>query len=509
MSDNKKIAKNTGFLYVRMFLIMAVTLYMSRVVLDKLGADDYGLYNVVGGVVGLLGFLNGTLSTSSMRFLTYELGVGNFYKLKLTFNTTFYIHLALSFIVLLLLDSIGLWFFYNKLIIPAERLNICFWVYQISIITTIVSITQVPYTSMIMARERMDLYAYVSIYEALAKLLVTYLISISPYDRMLVYAILLAFVQISVASFYRIYCTNKFVECKLAMIFDSQIFKKIMGFSGWNLTAHISEILRCQGIIVLINMFFQPAIVAAQAIANQISSAMMQFVNNVRTAVNPQVIKLYASGNYEASQRLTLKSSLYVFDLLMVLGLPLILLMDPILNLWLKEVPPYTVVFAQFIVASQIIGNYSASFYIPMVAAGKIKKNSIASVIVDFGSFALLYIILKMGFDVMWVQYMGIFTIIVFAFFIKPYILYKDVDYKIKDMVKCYFDSAKVAVFSCAISVPIKLALDNSLLSNVIVLIVSILSVIISSLLFMESDDRNKGMVFLRKKIKNNGNENL
>ena len=336
MSDNKRIIKNTGFLYIRMFLIMIVTLYMSRVVLDKLGATDYGLYNVVGGVVGFLGFLNGTLSTSSMRFLTYELGAGNFNRLKTTFNTTFYIHLFLSIVVFLLLNTVGLWFFYNKLVIPDNRLDVCFWVYQISILTTMVSITQVPYTSVIMAHEKMDLYAYVSVFETLAKLAVTYLISVTPFDRMLTYAILLAVIQISVALFYRIYGSRKFSECHLALLFDKSLFKRIMGFSGWNLTAHVSEILRHQGIIILMNLFFQPFVVAAQAIANQVSSAMMLFVNNVRTAVNPQVIKLYAAEDYEGSKRLTLKSSLYIFDLLMVLGLPLIFLIEPILHLWLN-----------------------------------------------------------------------------------------------------------------------------------------------------------------------------
>ena len=501
MSDNKRIIKNTGFLYIRMFLIMIVTLYMSRVVLDKFGATDYGLYNVVGGVVGFLGFLNGTLSTSSMRFLTYELGAGNFHRLKTTFNTTFYIHLFLSIVVFLLLNTVGLWFFYNKLVIPDNRLDVCFWVYQISILTTMVSITQVPYTSVIMAHEKMDLYAYVSVFEALAKLVVTYLISVTPFDRMLTYAILLAVIQISVALFYRIYGSRKFSECHLALLFDKSLFKRIMGFSGWNLTAHVSEILRHQGIVILMNLFFQPFVVAAQAIANQVSSAMMLFVNNVRTAVNPQVIKLYAAEDYDGSKRLTLKSSLYIFDLLMVLGLPLILLMEPILHLWLKEVPPYTVLFAQYIVAGQILGNYGASLYIPMVAAGKVKKNSIASVIVGFGGFGLLYLILRIGGDVMWVQYMNIFTIVIFSAFIKPYILYKDVDYKIKEMAENYIECIMVAVVSVAIASPVRILLDDTLLNDIIILFTSIGSVIFASLLFMDKDDRKKGFAFVKNRI--------
>lgn len=504
-SDNKRIAKNTAFLYIRMFIIMAVQLYTSRVVLDKLGADDYGLYNVVGGVVGLLSFLTGTLSIGTSRFITYELGAGDAKKLRSTFVTSFYTHLALSALIVFLLETIGLWFFYNHLVIPSERLDAAFWVYQISIFTSVVAITQVPYTSAIMAHEKMDIYAYLSIFEAVAKLLVVYLLVIAPYDKMLFYAILIAIVQILLASFYRFFCIRKFQECKLNLTFDKSIFRKLMGFSGWNITANIAEVLRAQGVIVLINMFFQPAIVAAQAIGNQITNAMMQFINNIRTAVNPQVIKLYASGDYEGSKRLTLKSSLYVFDLLLLLGLPFILLMEPILDLWLKEVPPYTVVFSQCIVASQIIGNFSASFYIPMMAANKIKKNSIAAVVFGFSNFIILYIILKIGGSVMWVQYIYILNSILWSYFIKPYILYKDIDYNIPEMAKCIIATFKVGILSCIIAIPVRLLMDNSIIGCVVILCVTILAVLLSSYIFMYKEDKNKAMFFVINKIRKRG----
>ena len=481
---------------------MAVQLYTSRVVLDKLGADDYGLYNVVGGVVGLLSFLTGTLSIGTSRFITYELGAGDAKKLKSTFVTSFYTHLALSGIIVILLETIGLWFFYNHLVIPSDRLDAAFWVYQISILTTIVAITQVPYTSAIMAHEKMDIYAYLSIFEAVAKLFVVYLLAIAPYDKMLFYAVLIAIVQIMLASFYRFFCVRKFQECRLNFSFDKSIFKKLMGFSGWNITANIAEVLKAQGVIVLINMFFQPAIVAAQAIGNQITNAMMQFINNIRTAVNPQIIKLYASGDYEGSKRLTLKSSLYVFDLLLLLGLPFILLMEPILNLWLKEVPPYTVVFAQCIVASQIIGNFSASFYTPMLAANKIKKNSIAAVIFSFSNFIILYLIFKLGGDVMWVQYVYIFNSALWSYFIKPYILYKDIDYKIAEMVNCILFTFKVGLLSCLIAIPARLLLNNSIIECILLFMITIVAVIISSYIFMYKEDRRKATSFIYNKIK-------
>lgn len=486
-----------------MFIIMAVQLYTSRVVLDKLGADDYGLYNVVGGVVGLLSFLTGTLSIGTSRFITYELGAGDAKKLKSTFVTSFYTHLALSGIIVILLETIGLWFFYNHLVIPSDRLDAAFWVYQISILTTIVAITQVPYTSAIMAHEKMDIYAYLSIFEAVAKLLVVYLLAIAPYDKMLFYAVLIAIVQILLASFYRFFCVSKFQECRLNFSFDNSIFKKLMGFSGWNITANIAEVLKAQGVIVLINMFFQPAIVAAQAIGNHITNAMMQFINNIRTAVNPQIIKLYASGDYEGSKRLTLKSSLYVFDLLLLLGLPFILLMEPILNLWLKEVPPYTVVFAQCIVASQIIGNFSASFYTPMLAANKIKKNSIAAVIFSFSNFIILYLIFKLGGDVMWVQYIYILNSVLWSYLIKPFILYKDINYNIPEMAKCILATFKVGFLSCIIAIPTRYFLDNSIIECILLFLITIVAVIISSYTFMYKEDRQKVITFLLNKFKN------
>lgn len=503
MSDSKTIAKNTGFLYVRMFVIMAVQLYMSRVVLDKLGADDYGLYNVVGGVVGLLSFLTGTLSIGTSRFITFELGTGDSQKLRRTFVTSFYTHVALSIVIVILLESAGLWFFYNHLIIPANRIDAAFWVYQISILTTVFAITQVPYTSAIMAHEKMGIYAYLSIFEAVAKLLVVYLLAVSPFDKMLVYALLIAIVQILLSLFYCIFCVIKFNECRINLTFDKLIFIKIVRFSGWNITANIAEVLRVQGVIVLINMFFQPAIVAAQAIGNQITSAMMQFVNNIRTAVNPQIIKLYASGDYEGSKRLTLKSSLYVFDLLLLIGLPFILLMEPILNLWLKDVPPYTVIFSQYIVASQIIGNFSVSFYTPMMAANKVKKNSIAAVAVTFSSFIILYIILYFGGSVMWIQYVLLLNSALWSYFIKPYILYKDIDYNIPEIANCILCTFKVGLLSCIIAIPARLFLDNSFIECILLFMITIVAVIISSYIFMFKEDRQKAIAFLMKKIKN------
>lgn len=486
MADNKRIAKNTIFLYFRMILIMGVSLFTSRVILDKLGVVDYGLYNVVGGVVGMLSFLNGTLSNGTSRFLTYELGADNKEKLQKTFSTAFYTHLLLSVIILLIMETGGMWFLYNKLVIPPDRLMACVWVFQLSILTTVIAITQVPYTAVIMAHEHMKIYAYVSIFEAVAKLLVCYLLAVADFDKLTFYAALVAIVQLLVAFYYRFYCSRHFAESHLRWIFDKGILRSLMGFSGWNILANITETLKLQGVIVLINMFFTPAIVAAQAIANQVTNAMMQFVNNFRTAINPQIIKLYASGDKDASKRLTLSTTVYCFDLVLLLGLPALFVMDELLHLWLVEVPDYAVIFSQWIIVCQIVGTFNAAFYIPMMAANKIKKNSMAAVYFGIGQFVVLYFLLKLGCGVMWVQYLQLLTMIIFSLLVKPYILYKDIDYTLKELFLCYWKCVKVLILSLACSVPISVFLGDKLMDIILKVVTIGICVLFSSYIFMD-----------------------
>ena len=501
-ANNKRIAKNTMFLYFRMILIMGVTLYTSRVVLDKLGVDDYGLYNVVGGVVGMLSFLNGTLSNGTSRFLTYELGTGNQSRLQDTFSTAFYVHLFLAIIILIVMETGGMWFLYNKLVIPPDRLTACVWVFQLSILTTLVAITQVPYTATIMAHEHMSVYAYISIFEAVAKLTVCYLLSIASSDRLIAYAVLITIVQFLVAMLYRIYCIRHFSESHLHKIFNKEIFKGMMGFSGWNVMANLSETLKLQGVLILINMFFAPVVAAAQAVANQVSTAMMQFVNNFRTAINPQIIKLYAAGNKDSSKRLTLQTTVYCFDLTLMLGLPAIVMMDWLMGIWLVEVPAYAVVFTQWIIVYNIISTFSAAFYIPMMAANKMRSNSIAAVVFGIGQFVVLYFLLKLGFGPMWVQYMGLMTVVIFSLFVKPFILYREVDYSFKELLACYWNCVKVLLLAGSIILPFLHLLGDGTFAAITKGIVSFGAVGFASYIFLEKQVKEKLYSFVLKKYK-------
>jgi O-antigen/teichoic acid export membrane protein len=287
------------------------------------------------------------------------------------------------------------------------------------------------------------------------------------------------------------------------MVFDKTVLKSMMGFSGWNILANISNMLGHQGTLVLINMFFTPVVVAAQAIAGQVSGAMMQFVNNFRTAINPQVIKLYAAGEKDASKKLTLETTIYCFDLILMLGLPAIIVMNKLMSVWLVEVPQYAVLFTQWIIVRQIIGTFSASFYIPMMAANKMKTNSMAAVYLGMGEFVLLYIAFKLGCGPMWIQYLGIFVTIGFSLIVKPWVLIREIDYSLKEICRCYWSCTKVLALSLLVSLIPAYYLDDSLLFSVLKALIAGMAVVIASYIFMEKQSKEKLMLFLKNKISN------
>lgn len=502
-ANKKRIAKNTLMLYVRMILVMGVSLFTQRVVLDKLGASDYGIYGSVAGVVAMLGFLNGTLSTGTSRFLTFEIGRGNFERLKNIFSTAFYSHLILAAIVSVLLLTGGIWFVQNKLIIPDDRMVAAVWVLVISVFTTFVSITQVPYTSVIIARENMSIYAYVGLFEAFAKLAIAYLISVTHWDRLIFYAVLLAIVQILVALVYRFFCVRTYSESHLTKNFDKPIFKEMLGFSSWSLIANVSHILGTQGLTVVMNMFFSPVVIAAQTIGNQISHAIAQFRNNFSTAVNPQVIKLYSQEQYAESRKLNLETSVYIYDLMLLLCLPIIVLMEPILNLWLVDVPQYAVIFSQYTLACQLTGVYNTTLYTPMTASGRLKENSYASVFVTILGVVGLYFMFKAGWNVMWVQYMALFQSVVYAFIVKPAILCKYVpDYTWKEIMLCTWQMIKVSIVPVFIAIAIyKYIPSNNIGIMILNCAIIMVSVCVSSLAFMDKNMRAKLIRLIKQRI--------
>ena len=500
--DSKRIAKNTIFLYARLLLVLGVSLYTSRVILDKLGVDDYGLYNVVYSVIGLLSFLNGTLSSGTSRFITFALGKKDNENLKYTFSTALCTHYFLAALIFVIAETVGVWYVYNVMVCPPERFFAAFIVYQLSILTTLATIIQVPFTSEIMAHEEMDVYAYVGIYEAFAKLGIVFLLIVSPFDKLIYFGVLSALVSISVSLFYVFFCHRKFEEVSFIIRFDRRIFKEMLNFSGWNIIANVSNTLMKQGVIMLFNLFFLPVVVAAQAISNQISNALMQFVTNVRQAVNPHVIKLYADGKYEYSKKLTFASAEYIFYLLLILGVPCIMVLPTLLDIWLVEVPDYAVAFARLVIVQDILGNFSAALYVPMVAANKIQKNSEASVFLCILQFVLLFVLFKLGCGPLWARYLAILSIVLFSFVVKPYILWKDVNYSLKEIYACIWQCMKVLFVIIALCSGLYIWVpQNSYVNSLIVLLASFVIVVLTILIFMKKSMRVRITNQLQKRL--------
>lgn len=447
-ASNKRIAKNTLFLYLRMLFTMVVMLFTSRVVLQVLGVNDYGIYQTVGGVVAMLSFLNGALSTGSSRFLIFELGKGNTEKLRKTFSTTLSIHIILAILIALVAETVGLWFVYNKLLIAPDRLPAAVFAYHLSILTAVISITQVPYTASIISHEKLDIYAYMSIVEVSLKLAIVYLLTISTWDKLEMYATLLCVVQTSIALFYRYYCTRKFPETHFQWKIDKGITKSVLGYSGWNLWANTATALNNQGTIILLNMFFSPAVVAARAIANQVNMAANQFVQNFRTAANPQIVKRYAAGDLDGSKRLLLESTKYSYYLMLMLCLPICLVTEPLLDLWLDEVPQYTTIFLQLTIVTSLFQVFDTSFYTALYAKGQIRENALVSPMLSFFSFPIIYVLFRCGYSPVSLAWVMLVLYAILGLVVKPILIIKIVDYRWSDIRYVFFYCLKVTLLA-------------------------------------------------------------
>lgn len=397
-TSNKTIAKNAGFLYLRMLVVIAVTFFTARIILQSLGETDYGVYNVVGGIVTMMVFLNGALGASTSRFLTYHLGRGDKKSLKDTFAATLNLHLCIALLVILLGETLGLWFFYEKLNIPEDRVNAAFWVYQFSIVTTCINFTQVPYNASIISHEKMSIYAYVGLYDALSKLVIAYLIFISPWDRLIFYAFLLMFNTLLIQGFYRFYTHKRYEECRFRIIYDKKLYIQLLSYGGWDMFGSIATVAQSQGINIVLNMFFGPSVNAARAIAVQIQSGVTSFVQNVLVAFRPQVIKNFAIGNTLEMYNLTFRASKISFLLMLAMTLPICFEMDFVLELWLGEsCPSHTAIFAIIMLINIQLEVIHSAYLMCYHAIGEIKLgNSIC------GSFMILalpisWFVLKMG----------------------------------------------------------------------------------------------------------------
>lgn len=399
MSDTRRIAKNTLLLYFRQILIMLVSLYTVRVVLNVLGAEDYGIYNVVAGVVTMFNFLSGAMATASQRYFSFDLGKNDYEHLKITFSVTFQIYVLLALIVILLAESLGLWFVNHKLVIPTERLIAANWIFQAAIISFLLTLITTPYMASIIAHENMNVYAYVSIVEVGLKLGIVFLLKIIQDDKLVVYGLLLTSVALINTSIYRFYCLKNYRECRFKFIKDGELFKEIISYSSWNLFGSIASVVRNQGITILLNLFFGPLVNAARAVAAQVNNAVLSFAQNFSTALRPQIIKNYASGEKDSMLKMLMYGTKIVFFLMLLICVPLYFEIPYLMQLWLKNVPDYTVIFVRLVVIDVLIDSISYPIMSVVQATGKIKLyQSVVGGLLIF-NLPVSYVFLKLGFS--------------------------------------------------------------------------------------------------------------
>lgn len=498
--NNKRIAKNTLLLYVRMLFTMAVSLFTSRVILNTLGVEDYGINNVVGGIVTMFSVLSGSLSSSISRFITFELGKGNIERLKTIFSTGVNIQLGMSVLIIIIAEAVGIWFLNTKMNIPTDRMVAANWVFQCAILTFVLNLLSVPYNAAIIAHEKMSAFAYISVVEVTLKLIIVYMLMISPFDRLETYAVLLLLVGAVIRFIYGYYCKRHFEECTYHFVFDKPVLKEMTGFAGWNFLGNGAYMLNTQGVNILMNLYFGVAVNAARGIATQVDAALKQFVNNFTTAVNPQITKSYAQGDLDYMHKLVCRSAKFSAFLMMFFAVPIILETNTILTIWLKTVPDYAVIFLQWIIISSFMDTVLANSLVTSIfATGKIKRYQIIVTTVGCLVFPLSWIAFKLGFEpqVGYILYFIIYTILLF---VRLYLL--------KDMVKLpvmmyirevLYKLAPIIVVGFAIPGILILTMDAGWLRLILVCLLSVL-VTAASEYFIGLSNKEKN--FVAEKIK-------
>lgn len=417
-ANNKRIAKNTLFLYVRLLFAMAVGLYTSRVILAVLGQDDFGLNSVVGSIVVMFYFLNNSMSGATSRFLIFELGRKDYDKLKKTFSAALTIHIIIAIIVVLLGETVGLWYLENKMVIPEGRMVAARWVYHLSLLSAVITITQVPYSATIIAREKMDVYAYIEIVKTLLQLGIVFLLMIGDFDKLILYAILTVCVSLVITLIYRGYCIARYPECRYKFHFDKTIIKPMLGFSGWNLYTDLAYQAQGSGVNVILNLFFGTAVNAAYGIGHQLSRAVYSFTATFTMAVKPQIIKYYSIGQIREMESLMNASTRYAFLMLFMLALPVILEADFLLEIWLKNPPEYAAMFCRLSLVMLLLNILWINLTYANQATNEIKWASIITGTLYMMVPVISYIVLKLGFQSiffpMWVA-IGIYVFVITA----------------------------------------------------------------------------------------------
>lgn len=494
-NTTKRIAKNTLMLYFRQILIMIVSLYTVRVVLNTLGAEDYGIYNVVAGVVTMFSFLSNSMATASQRYFSFALGQNDSESLKKYFSMSFTIYCLIALVVLILAETVGLWFVTQKLIIPSERQNAAFWIYQASIFSMICTILTAPFMASIIAHEDMNIYAYVSIIEVVLKLGIVFLLPLFAIDKLIFYGVLMAGVVFINTAIYRTICVKKYVECKFSFLWEKSLFKELVSYTGWNMFGSAVGVFKNQIVNIILNQFFNPVVNAARGIATQVNSAVNSFAQNFSTAVRPQIIKSYASGEKEKMLQLMFRSCKATFLLMYVFALPLILEMPYVLKLWLKNVPEYAVLFTILALIDALIDTISYPIMAAAQATGKIKiYQSVVGGVLLLNA-PITFVVFKLGANPYSVFIVSIVITFV-AFIVRLCILKRLIDFSFwKYIFKVFLPVVCCAGVALVIPYFVKNLMQDNFLRLCVTVIVSVICVGLSGYFVALSKDEKRWIV--------------
>ena len=480
IGNNKRIAKNTIVLYLRMFLLMFVGLYTSRINLQSLGIDNFGVYNVVAGFVVMFSSVTGSFSNAISRFVQVELGKKNISRLKTIYSTSINIQLLLGGLVAIVGEIVGMWFLYNKLQIPAECLEAAKWVLHFSIISFVIGLLCVPNNACIIAHEKMSAFAYISLLEAFMKLAVAYVVFITPFDKLVTFGFLIMFNQFVIRFIYIYYCKKHFEECKYFIVWDSGLLKEMSKFIGWNFLTQFAFVLNVQGINMLLNIFFGVTVNAARGIANQVNNAVVQFINNFMMAAMPQITKTYAAGDRQKSFSLVCMSSKFGYFLMFLLSLPILIETDTILKIWLKNPPDYSVDFVRWSLAASLTTLFGNPLFHIMMADGRIKTFQLVLSIVNFIPFPLTWLFFHLGFPVI-SAYVIYFVVYFLLIFVRYLLVYKVLMLPVKDYIIDVVGRVSVVSFLASMfPLILTLFMEQTILRLVIVIISSIISTLIA-----------------------------
>lgn len=487
-----------------MILLMSISLYTSRIILKQLGVDDYGIYNVVGGIIVVLSFLNSAMAGGTQRFLNVEMGRHDIHALHRVFSTSIHIHIGVSCLVLILAETLGLWFLNTHMNIPIERVNAANWVYQFSVASAILTIISIPFNATIIAHEKMSAFAFISIFEGIMKLIIAFSLGITKYDKLIIYALLVFIVSMLVRIIYGIYCSRQFDECKnTSWKIDREMIRKMLSFSCWTIFGNLGYILHTQGIAIIINIFFSVTVNAAQGIANQINNIVTQFINNFLTALNPQVVKSYAAGNLNEMHNLIIKGCKIAFCLLTCFIIPLILETPTILSIWLEVVPDYAVLFVRLVLIITLCNAFSSILSSSQGATGNIKLYQIILTSVGAFHLPLSWIAFELGYGPEFSMYIYLLIVIILQI-IRIGFVCKSVKMPIKTFIiqvvmRCFL----MFILSLFVPLFLHLYLLESITSSIIVCLTSIFSILIFSFyIALTQDERNNLYLQITKKIK-------